>query len=158
MSPPWLSTWGSTSPFAFSCLGPTTSCSYMMSIVFRISTFILKTSISADVSPPSTLACTCSSIFSFRANANASSILVCTCSSIFSFRANASASSTLACTYSSIFSLGANASESSTLVCACYPTTPTFTSPFITPPMPSIDSVRACWCIVTFLVFFRMYI
>ncbi len=111
---------------------------YDVNNFWHLNFYILETFSSADVSPPSTLACTCSSIYSLGADA--------------------SASSTLTCTYSSIFSLKANASASSTLTYTCCPTTLAFTSPFITPPMPSIDLVRACWCIATFLVFFRMCI
>lgn len=105
MSFPWLSTWGSTTPFAFSYPRVTTSCSYILSIVFYNSIFVLETFIFTDVSSPLTLACTCSPIFSFKANASASSTLAYTCCLI----------------------------------------TPTYTSPFIAPPTPFIDLVRACW-------------
>jgi hypothetical protein len=79
MSPPWFSTWGSIPPFALFNLGATTSCSCILSIVFRRSTFILETSISTNVPPPLTLVYTCSSIFSFGANAYTSSTLAYVC-------------------------------------------------------------------------------
>ncbi len=79
MLPPWFSTWGSTSPFAFLNLGITTSYSCILSISFYNSTFILETFICIDVSPPLTLACTCSSIFSFGTNACTSLTLACVC-------------------------------------------------------------------------------
>ncbi len=82
MSPPSISTWGSTSPFMFFYfnIAPNTtiSCFSIMSIVFYNSTSILLTS-TINVSPMSTWVYTCSLIFPFGVNATTSSTLTYTC-------------------------------------------------------------------------------